>query len=107
LEHDAFIESHLAKGNAMIATLISLLFAAALCLALGVIMASWLSYGPQVLALRQQLAQCDVQRDVRFTVITTLVRSNSGDTWKPGFSPLAGAPQRPRRPLPRHFLRAA
>jgi hypothetical protein len=107
LEHDAFIESHRAKENAMLATLISLLFAAALFLALAAIVISWRTYGPQVLALRRQLAHCDVRRDVRFTVITTLVRSNSGDTWKPGFSPLAGVPHRPRRPLPRHFLRAA
>ena len=91
----------------MIATLVSLLFAAAACLALGAIAASWRAYGPAALSLRQQLAECDPARELRFVRITTLVRLANSEVWRPGFRPLASLPRRHRRPQLRQALRAA
>ena len=86
----------------MIATLIPLLFAAAACLALGAIAASWLAYGGEALSLRHQLAACDPVRELRFATMTTHVRVEAAQVWRPGFSPLA---ERRRRPSPRSVRR--
>jgi hypothetical protein len=95
------------KEDVMTATLVSLLFAAAACLALGAIAASWHDYGPAALSLRQQLAECDPVRELRFVRITTLVRVDNAEVWRPGFRPLASLPRRQGRPQLRHSLRAA
>ncbi len=73
----------------MMSALASILFVAALCLALGAIAATWSAYGAEVLSLRQQLAACDGVRELRFVTITTLVRQEGADLWRPGFRPLA------------------
>ena len=91
----------------MIATLVSLLFAAAACLALGAMAASWRAYGATALSLRQQLALCDPVRELRFVRITTLVQMENSEVWRPGFRPLASQPRRHRRPQLRQSLRAA
>ena len=91
----------------MIATLVTMLFAAAACLALGTIAASWRTFGPAALSLRQQLAQCDPVRELRFVRITTLVQMESAEVWRPGFRPLTSQPRPHRRPQLRQALRAA
>ena len=91
----------------MIATLASLLFAAAACLALGAMAASWRAYGAEVLSLRDQLAACDPVRELRFVRITTLVQMDNAEVWRPCFRPLASLPRRHGRPQLRHSLRAA
>ena len=91
----------------MTATLVTMLFAAAACLALGTIAATWRNYGPAALSLRQQLAQCDPARELRFVRITTLVQLDHAEIWRPGFRPLASQPRRHGRPQLRQSLRAA
>jgi hypothetical protein len=93
----------------MMSALISILFVTAFCLALGALAATWSAYGTEVLALRQQLAACDRVRELRFVTVTTLVRQEGEDLWRPGFRPLAAqiqarrSPQaRVRRPQLRH-----
>ena len=73
----------------MFAILASTLFAAAGCLALGAIAVSWQRYGTAALALRQQLAACDTGREMRFVVMTTQLRCEIAQAWRPGFRPLA------------------
>jgi hypothetical protein len=90
----------------MMSALVSILFAATLCLALGAIVATWRSYGTDVLSLHQQLAACDGLRELRFVTITTQVRQESADLWRPGFRPLAAQIQA-RRSQHRPELRAA
>ena len=91
----------------MIAALVSLLFAAAACFALGAIAATWRTYGAEALSLRQQLAACDPSRELRFVRITTLVQVDGAEVWRPGFRPLAGLPRRHACPQRRPALRAA
>jgi hypothetical protein len=81
---------------AMISALVSLLFVAAVCLALGTIASTWRAYGAEVMSLRQQLAGCDGLRELRFVKITTLVRVEVPEVWCPGFRPL-GAQMSARR----------
>ena len=81
----------------MMSVFVSLLFAAALCLALGAMAVTWHAYGADVLSLRQQLAACDPVRELQFVTITTLVRVEVEDLWRPGFRPLA-AQMQARRP---------
>ena len=83
----------------MTATLVSMLFAAAACLALGAIAVSWRSYGAAALSLRQQLAACDPLRELRFVTVTPLVRCESAQVWRPGFSAMTSRTQRPPRPV--------
>jgi hypothetical protein len=92
----------------MMSAFVSLLFAAAICLALAAIASSWRTYGAQVLSLRQQLAACDSVRELRFVTVTTMVRLEGDDLWRPGFRPLAAQMQvrRPHsRPLRQPELR--
>ena len=77
----------------MMSALFSLLFAAAACLALGAMVATWRAYGAEVLSLHRQLAACDRVREMRFVTITTLVRLDGSDVWRPGFRPLAARTQ--------------
>lgn len=77
----------------MMSAIVSILFVAAFCLALGAMSATWRAYGAEVLSLRQQLAACDPARELRFVTITTLVRQDGAETWRPGFRPLAGQMQ--------------
>ena len=77
----------------MMSALVSILFVAAFCLALGAMSATWRAYGAEVLSLRQQLAACDPARELRFVTITTLVRREGEDLWRPGFRPLAAQMQ--------------
>ena len=90
----------------MMSALVSILFAAALCLALAAMAATWRAYGAEVLSLRQQFAACDGLRELRFVTITTQVRQESAEVWRAGFRPLAAQIQ-PRRAHYRPALRAA
>jgi hypothetical protein len=90
----------------MMSVLIPILFSAAVCLALVTIAATWSAYGPSALMLRQQLADCNSIQELRFLTITTLVRQETADVWRPGFRPLAAQIQT-RRPHYRSALRAA
>ena len=69
----------------MIAALIAILFAATFVAALGVIMSSWLRHAPVVAGLRQQLATCEDQRELRFTVTTIDVRNSGATVYYPDF----------------------
>ena len=87
---------------------LAILFAAALCLALGAIVTTWRAYGSEVLSLRQQLAACDPTRELRFVTFTTLVRVEGAEMWRPGFRPLAAQTQTRRaqvRPVRQPELR--
>ena len=77
----------------MMSALISILFAAALSLALRAIATTWRTYGAEVLSLRQQLAACDSVQELRFVAITTLVRQEGEEVWRPGFRPQAAQVQ--------------
>jgi hypothetical protein len=57
----------------MIALLLSTLFAAATCLALGAIGSSWRSHGAALLELRGQIGECGQTRELRYRLITTTV----------------------------------
>ena len=87
----------------MISAFASLVLAVAASLALGAMTATWRTYGGEVLSLRQQLATCERSRELRFVTITTLVRMEGEDQWRPGFSPLA-AQMTARRSQPRRAL---
>ena len=86
----------------MMSALVVFLFVAASCLALGAMASTWRAYGAEVLSLRQQLASCDRSRQLRFVTITTLVRQEGEDLWRPGFRPMAAQMQVRRS----HFRRA-
>ena len=75
-------------------------------LALGTMAATWRSYAACALSLRQQLASCDVVQELRFVTITTQVRTESPEVWRPGFRPLAAQMQAHRSHC-RPALRAA
>lgn len=88
----------------MMSLLTSGLFAAGFFLAIAVMAASWRAYGAEVLSLRQQLAECVSVRELRFVKITTHVRVETAEVWRPGIRPLAS---RQFRPNLRPSLRAA
>ena len=90
----------------MMSTLVSILFVAALCMALGTMAATLRAYGAEVLSLPQHVAACDPVRELRFVTITTLVRQEGAEMWRPGFRPLA-AQIRPRRAQNRPALLVA
>jgi hypothetical protein len=90
----------------MMSALIPVLFSAAVCLALASIAVTWLAYGASALGLRQQLADCNSIQELRFVTITTLVRQENAEVWRPGFRPMAAQIQT-RRPRYRPALRAA
>ena len=90
----------------MMSALVSILFVAALVLALGAIATTLRAYGSEVLSLRQQFAACDPVRELRFVMITTLVRNERADVWRPGFRPLVAQIQ-PRRAQNRPALLVA
>ena len=77
----------------MMSALVSILFVAALSLAMGAIVTTWHAYGAEVLSLRQQLAACDGRRELLFVTIITLVLPEGADLWRPGFRPLAAQMQ--------------
>lgn len=90
----------------MIAAVAAMLPAAAGVFAVAAIVLSWLRYGPHVRALRDELAACETVREMRFVVVTTQVRCETDEVWRPGFRPLAAG--RPAYCLPRRpALRAA
>ena len=94
----------------MMSAFSSLLFVAAAFVAFGAMATAWRAYGAEVLALRQQLANCDPISEVRFVTITTLVRQEGVDLWRPGFRPLAAQIQARRsqyRPVRQPGLRHA
>ena len=73
----------------MMSALISLLFAVAVCLTLVAIATTLRTYGTETLSLRRQVAACDPVRELRFVKITTMVRQDGPEFWRPGFRPLA------------------
>ena len=73
----------------MMSAFVSILFVGAFCLAMAAIATTWRAYGTELLTLRQQRAACDPVRELRFVTITTLVRLEGADLWRPGFRPLA------------------
>ncbi len=85
----------------MFAAVAAMLPPAAALFALAAITLSCLRYGPLALALRDELADCETTRELRYVVVTTRVESEATEVWRPGFRPLAAARQTPRR-LPRH-----
>ena len=90
----------------MVTMLLSVLFAMAGLLALTVIAASALHYGPAVRALREELAACTTSREMRFVVTTTHVRREPANTRRAGFRPLVTGLVLPF-PQPRPIWRAA
>lgn len=91
----------------MIAAVSAMLIPAAGFFAIAVMVLSALRYGPLVRSLRQELAECDTTREVRFVVITTAVELADGSpALRPAAQRLAGYQPlhwQARRPL----LRAA
>lgn len=59
---------------AMIATLLSALFAASAVLAITAIVDSWRRHGSAMLALRGELKACRQSRELRYVLVTTEVR---------------------------------
>ncbi len=94
----------------MFATLAATLFAVTGVFALTSMTLSCLRYAPSVRALREELANCETARELRFIVVTTHVECERTETWRPGFRPLATGrlTQRPvQYPPHRLALRAA
>ncbi len=86
----------------MFATIAAMLFPAAALFAAAAITLSWLHYAPLVRGLRDELAACETTRELRFIAVTTLVRYDAPDVWRPGFRPLAAermSARSPRRPV--------
>ena len=75
----------------MIDMLISTLFAASACLALGAIAGSWRAHGAAALDLRRRLRECPAMRDFRVTLVTTVVcvEPPSATIYRPEFRPAA------------------
>ena len=85
----------------MFAAIAAMLPPAAALFALAAIALSWLRYAPLIRSLRDELAACETTREMRFVVVTTQVRCEADQVWRPGFRPLAAGLQThrsPRRP---------
>ena len=80
----------------MLTLVVSALSAALAVAALGVIVSSWLRHTPAFAGLRQELAGCTDQRELRYTVREIQVR-RSATVYYPDFTPERPAFRRPAR----------
>jgi len=69
----------------MFAAVAAMLPPAAALFALAAITLSCLRYGPLALALRQELAECETRRELRYTLVTIRVESDDAEVWRPVF----------------------
>lgn len=94
----------------MIASVAAMVPAAAGVFALAAIVVSWMRYGHLALSLRDELADCETTREMRYVLVTTRVLCADGDAAQPGFMPLAARPvqyQPIHRQARRSSMRAA